>query len=122
MSESEKDNKHVNSLEYYSQLIDREQLIPNGRIKDTAFALCVRKKDYLLDFYKSIHPEDSDVTQHDLRLVNIENLFMHDIYNDCSFTVREKKTHSDRVSVGLDGEHRLQVDGILHSTLSSVSP
>ncbi len=80
-----------NSLEYYSSLIEEHQLIPNVKLKDTTFALCVKKKEYLLDFYKSIHPEDSDVTAEDIRLVNIENLFLEDIYNDCSFLVRGEK-------------------------------
>ena len=91
MSESGKRKNEKGSLEYYSRLIDEHKLIPNGKIRDTAFALSVRKKEYLLDFYRAIHPEDSDVTADDIRLVNIENLFMVDIYNDCSFVVREKK-------------------------------
>ena len=91
MSESKSGNKYERPLEYYSRLIDREHLVPNGKIKDTAFALCIKRKDYLLDFYKNIHPEDTSVTQDDIRLVNIENLFIEDIYNDCSFTVRGKK-------------------------------
>lgn len=79
------------TLAYYCRLIDEKKLLPNGKIKDTAFALCVKKEDYLLDFYRTLHPEDSDVTKEDIRLVNIENLFMEDIYNDCSFVVRERK-------------------------------
>lgn len=91
MSESEKNKRYKGSLEYYTHLIDEQKLVPNGKIKDTVFALCVKKQGYLLDIYKSIHPEDVMITADDIKLVNIENLFMEDIYNDCSFLVRGKK-------------------------------
>lgn len=91
MLKTGKQGKQRDSLEYYSRIIDEKRLLPNGRIKDTAFALCVRRKDYLVDFYRTVHPEDATVTADDIKLVNIENLFMEDIYNDCSFVVRGEK-------------------------------
>lgn len=92
MQKSEKRKKQQkNTLEYYSRLLEEKRLLPNSKIKDTAFALCVKKRDYLVDFYRTIHPEDRSVTRDDVKLVNIENLFMEDIYNDCSFVVRGEK-------------------------------
>ncbi len=40
--------KKKDFLEYYSRIIDEKRLLPNGKIKDTAFALCVMREDYLL--------------------------------------------------------------------------
>ena len=77
-------------IDYYCEIIDKHKLIPNKKLKDTLFALCVKRPDYLLGIYRSLHPEDTEATEEDLRLVNIENLFVMGIYNDCAFLVRKK--------------------------------
>ena len=64
--------------------------MPKHDVKDTLFAFIIRKKKYLLELYKSIHPEDTDVREDEVELVNIAPLFYPSLMNDCSFLVRNR--------------------------------
>jgi len=59
-------------------------------IKDSVFADMFQDKKYLLQLYKSLHPEDTDVTENDLNDITIKNVLTDNIYNDLGFTVGDK--------------------------------
>ena len=58
-------------------------------IKDSVFTDLFQNKKYLLQLYKSLHPED-DVTEDDLNDITIKNVLTDNIYNDLGFTVGDK--------------------------------
>lgn len=69
----------------------REQKrIARRKIKDTVFSKLFEDYDNLLLLYKALYPEDSDVTTDDLHEVHLENMLLNGLYNDLSFTVRDK--------------------------------
>ena len=59
-------------------------------IKDSVFADLFQDKKYLLQLYKALHPEDTDVTEDDLNDITIKNVLTDNIYNDLGFTVGGK--------------------------------
>ena len=59
-------------------------------IKDSVFADLFQDKKYLLQLYKALHPEDTDVTEDDLTDITIKNVLTDNIYNDLGFTVGDK--------------------------------
>ena len=59
-------------------------------IKDSVFADLFQDKKYLLQLYKALHPEDTDVTEDDLNDITIKNVLTDNIYNDLGFTVGDK--------------------------------
>ena len=58
-------------------------------IKDSVFTDLFQNKKYLLQLYKSLHPED-DVTEDDLTDVTINNVLTDNIYNDLGFVVEDR--------------------------------
>ena len=59
-------------------------------IKDSVFTDLFQDKKYLLQLYKALHPEDTDVTEDDLNDITIKNVLTDNIYNDLGFTVGGK--------------------------------
>ncbi len=59
-------------------------------IKDSVFTDLFQDKKYLLQLYKALHPEDTDVTENDLNDITIKNVLTDNIYNDLGFTVGDK--------------------------------
>ncbi|MCC8014738.1 MAG: hypothetical protein LIO87_06035 [Eubacterium sp.] len=59
-------------------------------IKDTVFTRLFREKKYLLQLYQSLHPEDTDTTEKDLKTITREPIFLKDITNDLGFSVKDK--------------------------------
>ena len=57
-------------------------------IKDSVFSFLFRQPEYTLELYKTLHPEDKDVTEADLKLVTIENVLLNNLYNDLGFLIR----------------------------------
>lgn len=51
-------------------------------IKDSVFTDLFQDKKYLLQLYKALHPEDTDVTEDDLNDITIKNVLTDNIYND----------------------------------------
>lgn len=60
-------------------------------IKDSVFTNLFQDKKYLLQLYKALHPEDSDITEDKLTDITIKNVLTDNIYNDLGFVVREDK-------------------------------
>ncbi|MCD8013947.1 MAG: hypothetical protein LUG99_12390 [Lachnospiraceae bacterium] len=59
-------------------------------IKDSVFTDLFGMPKYLLQLYKSLHPEDTTVQESDLQTVTLENIFTDDIYNDLGFLKGDK--------------------------------
>lgn len=54
-------------------------------IKDSVFTNLFKEKKYLLQLYKALHPEDTEVTEEALSDITIHNIMTDGIYNDLGF-------------------------------------
>lgn len=57
-------------------------------IKDSVFTLMFREPKYALQLYQALHPEDTDVTEADCKIVTLENVLTVGQYNDLGLLVR----------------------------------
>ena len=58
-------------------------------VKDSIFVNIFRDKKYLVELYRSLHPEDI-VSEDDLKIITIENILADDMYNDLGFMVKNR--------------------------------
>lgn len=66
-----------------------ENLPPMKRqVKDSVFTDLFGIPEYLLELYRSLHPEDEAVAVQDLETVTLQNVLVDAPYNDLGFTVR----------------------------------
>ena len=91
----EADTRQVKRLERNSaDILDNvkkdQEGIMKRTIKDSVFTDLFQDKKYLLQLYKALHPEDTDVTEDDLNDITIKNVLTDNIYNDLGFTVGDK--------------------------------
>ncbi len=63
------------------------QNTPKRKIKDSVFTNLFQDKKYLLRLYKTLHPEDSDVTEDDIKDVTLKHILVDADYNDLGFSV-----------------------------------
>ena len=66
------------------------QSTPKRKIKDSVFTNLFQDKKYLLRLYKALHPEDSDVTEDDIKDITIKHILVDADYNDLGFSVGER--------------------------------
>ena len=59
-------------------------------VKDSVFTDLFGNSKYLLQLYQSLHPEDTDAKESDLKAISLENIFTDDIYNDLGFVKGDK--------------------------------
>ena len=59
----------------------------NRETKNSVFLDLFRRKEYLIRLYQDFHPEDAFVTEDDLTVVTIENVFTIKNFNDLGFMV-----------------------------------
>ena len=64
-----------------------DETLVKRNIKDSVFRNLFSDKQYLFQLYQSLHPEDRQTTVEDLELVTLENVLVHDIYNDLGVRV-----------------------------------
>lgn len=64
-----------------------KQEIVKRTIKDSVFTDFFRIPENLLKLYKTLHPEDTEVTTADLQDITVENVLIDAIYNDLGFRV-----------------------------------
>ena len=79
-----------NDVEILDNVKKEQEGIMKRTIKDSVFADLFQDKKYLLQLYKALHPEDTDVTEDDLNDITIKNVLTDNIYNDLGFTVGDK--------------------------------
>jgi hypothetical protein len=61
------------------------------KAKDSVFCDLFSDKKYLMELYKTLHPEDLDVTEEMLEIVTIVNVLTDNIYNDLGIMVGGEK-------------------------------
>ena len=59
-------------------------------IKDSVFTYMARQPEYTRELYLALHPEDTEVTEADIKLVTLENVLTVGQYNDVGFQVRDQ--------------------------------
>ncbi len=81
-----KKEKEVNAVE--NRIKDEE--VAKHTIKDSVFTDLFQDKKYLIQLYRTLHPEDQDTTEEQLSDITIHNIMTNDVYNDVGFMVGEK--------------------------------
>ena len=81
-----KNNNEVNAAE--NRIKDEE--VAKHTIKDSVFTDLFQDKKYLIQLYRTLHPEDKDTTEEQLSDITIHNIMTNDVYNDVGFMVGEK--------------------------------
>jgi len=59
-------------------------------VKDSVFTFIFKQPEYARELYLALHPEDTDVTEADCKLVTLENVLTTGMYNDVGIQVRDK--------------------------------
>ncbi len=59
-------------------------------MKDTVFRKLFSDPEYLLQLYRSLHPEDRATTANDLKTVTLDNIFVGKIHNDLGFIAKDR--------------------------------
>lgn len=62
----------------------------NHVAKDSVFRSLFSEPQNLLKLYQALHPEDDKVTEQDLHIVTMEQIFFKGIYNDLGFLAGDK--------------------------------
>ena len=65
---------------------EKEERVVKHTVKDSVFTSLLKEKRYLIQLYWALHPEDTKITEDDLKDVT-GNVLVDDIYNDLGFTV-----------------------------------
>ena len=81
-----KKEKEVNAVE--NRIKDEE--VAKHTVKDSVFTDLFQDKKYLIQLYRTLHPEDQDTTEEQLSDITIHNIMTNDVYNDVGFMVGEK--------------------------------
>ena len=63
---------------------------PKRKINDSVFTDLFQNKKYLLQLYKALHPEDSEVTEDALADITIKHILIDGDYNDLGFSVSNR--------------------------------
>ena len=59
----------------------------NRNAKDSVFCDLFGKPEYLIQLYRSLHPEDMNTQENDLTIVTLTSVFLKGIYNDLGFMI-----------------------------------
>jgi len=60
---------------------------PKRKIRDSVFTNLFQDKEYLLQLYQALHPEDKDTTEDGVADVTIKHVLVDSDYNDLGFSV-----------------------------------
>ena len=78
----------IKNLMEKNHILDQAKLKKNA--KDSVFCDLFGNPKYLLQLYKALHPEDTEVTQEQIGNVTMRNILLDQMYNDLGFTVGSK--------------------------------
>ena len=67
-----------------------QEVMAKRTAKNSVFLDLFRNKSYLLELYKTLHPEDSSATEDSLTDVTITNILTDNLYNDLGFIVNNR--------------------------------
>ena len=56
-------------------------------VKDSVFTDLFGQKRYLIQLYRSLHPEDAQTAEDDITIVTLQNVITDGLYNDLGFLV-----------------------------------
>ena len=59
-------------------------------VKDSVFTDLFGQKRYLMQLYRSLHPEDAEADEDDITIVTLQNVITDGLYNDLGFMVRDR--------------------------------
>ncbi len=59
-------------------------------VKDSVFTSLFREKKYLMQLYRTLHPEDEETTEEGLTDITIKNVLVNGTYNDLGFMAGNK--------------------------------
>ena len=59
-------------------------------VKDSVFTDLFGQKRYLIQLYRSLHPEDAQTGEDDISIVTIQNIITDGLYNDLGFMVKDR--------------------------------
>lgn len=62
----------------------------NKTSKDSVFCDMFSQPQYLIQLYRTLHPEDKEATEDDLTVVTLKTILSEGIYNDLGFQVKDK--------------------------------
>ena len=68
----------------------KNKKVVKRNIKDSVFTDLFKNKKYCLELYKSLHPEDKNVTVKDLKIYTNKLVLVNDLYNDFAMGVKNK--------------------------------
>ncbi len=74
----------------FREKIRENEQIAKKTVKDSVFTSLFREKKYLLQLYRSLHPEDTETTEEDLADITIKNILVDGIYNDLGFIAADR--------------------------------
>ena len=57
-------------------------------VKDSVFSYIFRQPENVLELYRTLHPEDTEIKDEDCRLVTLENVLTNGMLNDLAILVR----------------------------------
>ena len=57
-------------------------------VKDSVFSYIFRQPENILELYRALHPEDTEIKDEDCRLVTLENVLTNGMLNDLAILVR----------------------------------
>ena len=61
----------------------------NRRIKDSVFTMLFAMQKYIRELYLSLHPEDTAISEEDLKTITLETVLVTGILNDLGLQVRD---------------------------------
>jgi hypothetical protein len=67
--------------------ITEQEIKAKRTAKDSVFVDLFKDKKYLLQLYKTLHPEDVTATEDSIEIVTLKTILTDNIYNDLGFTV-----------------------------------
>ena len=56
-------------------------------VKDSVFTTLFGESKYTLDLYRSLHPEDTETTEKDIKIITTDNILVSGMFNDLSFLI-----------------------------------
>lgn len=74
----------------FREKIRENEQIAKKTVKDSVFTSLFREKKYLLQLYRSLHPEDTETTEEELTDITIKNILVDGIYNDLGFIAADR--------------------------------
>lgn len=83
----------------------------NRETKNSVFLDLFKRKEYLIRLYRDLHPDDGDVSEDDLTVVTIENVFTIKNFNDLGFMVGGSRRR--KILVMIEAQSRWSINIII---------